>query len=370
VKQAATEPLHITHLVPNLNYGGLQEVVRSLCLGQVGHGHDVSVLCWDPTNNHPEAAEQLEEAGVRATSARGDARRPVASMRAVWDRLGSERVDVLHIHNPFDYCIYGALAGGPRRGTKVVNTLHATAMFDRFGRKRKVKFWASTLMTNRVVAVCDEIREIAAARFHLPARKLAVVENGIDASPYLSIPARPRRDDVVFGAVGRMSPTKNQRQLVEAFADVRQQHPGIRLRLLGSGTSEEPRLRALVETLELGDAVEFCGYSHDVAGFLGEIDVFVLPSKSEGLPLSLLEAIASGLPVVATDVGGVRKVVETTRSGRVCAPQRVDTLAAAMAATIEDGDRQSNTDRSRQIVAEQYSVERMTNDYDRLYREL
>ena len=304
------------------------------------------------------------------TTARGDERRTSASWRALRRRLGPVPRDVLHIHNPFEYSIYGALAARPPRATKVVTTLHATAMFDRFSRKRAAGFWASTLLTNRVVAVCDEIRDVAAAKFKIPARKLAVVENGIDVTHYVSIPTRQRRDDVVFGAVGRMSWVKNQQLLIEAFAKVRSEHPSCRLRLLGSDPIEEPRLKALATTLGLDEAVEFCGFSHDVRGFLSEIDVFALPSRSEGLPLSLLEAIASGLPVVATDVGGVRKVVETTQSGRVCASNDVDALAAIMTATILDPDRLRNAGRSRQIVAERYSVERMTEDYDQLYRVL
>ncbi len=367
----APRPLRIVHLVPNLNFGGLQELVRWLALGQVANGHTVSILCWDDrSSNHPEAAEVLEQGGVHVATARGGARGPVASLRTLRERLGSEPLDVLHIHNPFDYSLYGAVAGQLRRGTKVVNTLHATAMFERFSRKQKVKFWTSALLTNRFVSVCDETSDVLARRFRIPARKLAVIENGIDVARFLSIPPREQREEVVFGGVARMTKTKNQQLLIEAFARARNVHPAIRLRLLGSGAAEEPRLKALAATLELGESIEFCGYRDDVPGFLGEIDVFALPSRSEGLPLSLLEAIASGLPVVATDVGGVRKVVETTKSGRVCPSNDVEAFTEAMCATIVDPDRLQATERARENVVEHYSVARMTSDYERLYRSL
>jgi glycosyltransferase involved in cell wall biosynthesis len=132
----------------------------------------------------------------------------------------------------------------------------------------------------------------------------------------------------------------------------------------------EPELKQQVHDQGLCDAIEFCGFGHDVPGFLKGLDVYVLPSNFEGLPLSLLEAIASGLPAVATAVDGVPRIVESTNSGWLCPPNDPDALMAAMEAAIACPDRRERGERSRRLVEKRFSAERMANDYERVYEEL
>jgi glycosyltransferase involved in cell wall biosynthesis len=222
------------------------------------------------------------------------------------------------------------------------------------------------MLTDALVAVCSEDETFLRRRFFLPGKKLLTVENGIDLDPYLAVPARHPRDEVVFGFAGRMAIEKNHRVLIEAFSLVRRKHGNVRLRLLGGGDLE-PKLKEQVRNLGLNDVVEFCGFRHDVAGFLGGLDVYVLPSDFEALPLSLLEAIASGLPVVATAVGGVPGIVNNTDSGSLCPPDNADALRAAMESAITSSDRREQGERARQLVAERYSAKRMAHDYEQLY---
>ena len=116
--------------------------------------------------------------------------------------------------------------------------------------------------------------------------------------------------------------------------------------------------------------MEFCGFGHDVPVFLGSLDIYVLPSEFEALPLSLLEAIASGLPVVATAVGGVAQVVKNTQSGWLCPPNNVDALLAGMESAMASSEFGERRERARHSVAEQYSAERMARDYEQLYQSL
>jgi glycosyltransferase involved in cell wall biosynthesis len=174
---------------------------------------------------------------------------------------------------------------------------------------------------------------------------------------------------VVFGAIGRMTPVKNHRVLIEAFALVRAKYPGIRLRILGGGPLEE-QLRGVANNLGLSESVELCGFDSDVAGFLSSIDVFALSSNSEGLPMSLLEAIASGLPVIATSVGGVPDVIRKTGSGWLSPPGEAAGLMKAMESAIQCPDRVAHGEKARRIVAEAYSSARMSADYERVYETL
>jgi glycosyltransferase involved in cell wall biosynthesis len=368
--------MRIFHLVPNLNYGGLQEVVRGLTLHQRRSGHSVTIGCWTNASNHAETQRDLERAGVpiihllRAASGEISFDR-AAVFHKLKGYLGVEKADILHVHNPFAYFVYGALAARVARRTAVVNTVHATVMFDHpnFGRKGRAKFWTAAMLTHRIVSVCSEVDTVLRSKFPLPHKKFSVVENGIDLGRFLVVRPRNSTDQVIFGTVGRMSAEKNHRVLIDAFAMAYRDHRNIRLRLLGGGPLE-PELKELVRDLGLDDVVEFCGLSHDVPGFLESLDVFVLPSHSEGLPLSLLEAIASGLPVVATGVGGVPRIVQNTDSGWLCAPDNANALFCAMQAAIDSSERRDRGERARHLVEEQYSASRMARDYERLYDEL
>jgi glycosyltransferase involved in cell wall biosynthesis len=304
--------------------------------------------------------------------------RRVSLYRRLKAHLGAGNADILHIHNPFGYYLYGALAARLTGGTQVVQTLHATVMFDRNARKgagrfaverTKALFWAAAMLTDGLVSVCSEAEANIRHRFLLRGNRLFVVENGIEMARFLAVPNRQPRDEIVVGAVGRMSSEKNHRILIQAVALVRRNHSNVRLRLLGDGPLE-PKLKKLVRNLGLDDIVQFFGFSNDVAGFMGGLDIFALPSNSEALPLSLLEAIASGLPVVATAVGGVPRILQNTGCGWLCPAENPGALAQAIESAIASPNLMDRGERARQLVAERYAVERMAHDYERLYQRL
>lgn len=368
--------MRIFHLVPNLNYGGLQKVVRLLALHQIKAGHSVTIGSWNNDNNHPEAERELQQAGARIVYLRRGPDGRMAhgkkySLLKLKGYLGAANADILHVHNPFDYYIYGALAARIARRTKIVYTVHAAVMFDHpgFGRKGRARFRIAAMLTHGLVSVCTETDAYLRKRFFLPGKKLFVVDNGIDLTPFLAVPDRSPREEIVFGCAGRMSPEKNHRLLIEAFALARRKYGNVRLRLLGGGRLEE-QLKERVHGLGLDDAVEFCGFSDDVPGFLGSLDIFVLPSDWETLPLCLMEAIASGLPVVSTSVGGVPAIVKNTDSGWLCQPNNADSMLSAMELAMSAPDRRNRAKRARKLVAELYSAERMAAGYEAVYTSL
>ena len=274
--------------------------------------------------------------------------------------------DVVHSHNPFSLHFVSPASRLARVPT--VNTMHATAMIPRMAKWEKAVYFGSALLTNRTVSVHKESEATLRGYFPLPSRKLAVVENGIALGRYFAVPRRPPRQLITFGAVGRMTSVKNHRLLIDAFAAVRARHDHIRLRILGGGPREEELRQRAVERGVAKD-VELCPFRTDPSGFLSEIDVFCLSSDSEGLPMTLLEALAAGLPVVSTKVGGVPDVVGKTESGWLSSPGDVHGYAAAMEQAVADADRALRGERARKHM-EHYSVDRMASDYQRIYDSL
>ena len=366
--------VRIFHLVPNMNFGGLQEVVRELGLAQRQAGHEVTIGCWSNESNNAAAEAQLQAAGVRMVYLRrGPQGKQVSGKRYLFMKLkkelGAGKVDILHVHNPFYHYLYGALAARAAGGTKVMLTMHATVWLDKGRPAWKRVFWIGAMLSDSIVSVCEEVQQILLGRFKLPRGKFSVVENGIDLGRFLAVPQRVARDKIVIGTIGRMASEKNHKVLIEAFAKLLPRYGDLRLRLLGGGPLET-QLKALTARLEVQDAVEFCGFSNDTPGYLRSFDIFVLPSESEAMPLTLLEAIASGLPVVATSVGNVPRMVGVTESGWLCAPGDVDSLAQALEKAITCEQRIKMGEQARAKVSQYFSANRMAADYERHYQQL
>jgi glycosyltransferase involved in cell wall biosynthesis len=230
----------------------------------------------------------------------------------------------------------------------------------------KALYAASCLMTDRVVAVCEAVAQVLRRQLPLSRRKTVVVHNGIDSEALLSI--EPRRPDgqFVFGTMSRLVPVKDHFSLLEAFAAVRSRYSRCRLEILGSGELEN-ELKSFACRVGVSGAVSFLGWSSDVAGFLARLDTFVLSSLSEGLPLTVLEAMAAGLPIVATAVGGITEIVRGTDCGWLCPPAEPALLAERMTSALEAGDRPTRGERGRSAIRSQYSLATMTDRYEELF---
>jgi len=211
----------------------------------------------------------------------------------------------------------------------------------------------------------------------VPRARLHLVPNGIDAARVAREAAAGRArlrkewgyttDDVVVATMGRLSPEKNQALLVEAFADLPR---SARLLVVGDGPARRAVEEAVLRTGTTG-RVRLAGWRADPAACLGAADVLVLPSLTEGLPLALLEAMAAGLPVVATRVGGVPDLLADGAQGVLVPPGDAAALRAALEPLVADPERRAELGRrGRARVQEAYDVERQVRALEVVYRSL
>jgi len=167
-----------------------------------------------------------------------------------------------------------------------------------------------------------------------------------------------------------LAPVKNHALLLHAWKRVLETVPDAVLLVVGNG-STEPATRALAAELGLGDAVRFLGFRLDIPELLQAMDVFVLSSRSEGLSLTLLEAEAAGLPIVATRVGGNPEVVRDGESGLLVPSGEPEPMAAALARLLQDSAlRQRWGERGRRLYRDEFTLQAMVRGYERLYRQL
>jgi glycosyltransferase involved in cell wall biosynthesis len=207
----------------------------------------------------------------------------------------------------------------------------------------------------------------------VPSARLRIIPNGVDVRRFrpgdrarerarLGLPAGP-----LFGTAGRLFPEKRQQDLLHALAAVRGRLPGAHLVFVGDGP-ERTRLESLAAALGQSAAVTFAGWQTDTAPWLAALDVFLLCSETEALPLAVLEAMASGVPVITTPVGDLPQVVRGGRDGMHVPVGDIEALAAAMGRLGEDrGLRDVMGSSARDFVVARYDERLMVERYQELY---
>ena len=214
--------------------------------------------------------------------------------------------------------------------------------------------------------------DIVNSNFRAVREKVVTAYNGINVEPFVDsgltreqARARlglPGKEGFVYGTVGRLVETKGQKVLLKAFAKVYEQYPESWLILAGAGRLES-ELRSLANDLDIHERVVFLGFRTDIPEILKAYDVFVLPSIAEGLPGALLEAMATGIPVIASRVGGVPKILNSPDLGVMVSPSSVDELSMAMEqlSSMDEMKRNEVGKALRQRVLEEFTTEKMVS---------
>ena len=388
------QPLRVLRLIARLNVGGpaLHTVILNdglrrrgfqtlLVHGSVGAGEaSLDELARDralPVVHIPDLGRRI--------SFLGDVRAFAQILALLW----RWQPDVLHTHTAkggtlgrIASLFYNTAARRSRR-CAVIHTFHGHVLEGYFGRLGSfvVRLIERTLarVTDRIVTIsarqCDDItRRFAIA----PAGKVVVVPLGLELARLLALPersARPRGQEeiqarrVVVGYVGRLVPIKDLATLVRGVGHARVRVPQIRLVIAGDG-QERAALETLVTQLGLNEHVEFLGWRRDLAALYGGMDLFVLTSLNEGTPVSLIEAMAAGVPAIATAVGGVPDVIEDGVSGALIPPRQPEELADAIVqAVLQPEQAQRMAARARLMVRDRFDSARLVQEVEAIYRQ-
>lgn len=331
-----TRPVPIAHVVQNLDVGGLERVVINLM--QATDPERFRPILY-PLGDGGALAAGLADAGFGVRPMR---KRPGVDWfllpRLAW-QFRRDRVRLVHCHN-HSPLVYGSIAGRLAGAGGVVYTAHGAKTAGRQSTRR----FQSLGLVDEIVFVSDDARRVALAAGAASERGTRTIHNGVDADAFVrddAVRERTRQAlgiapaTPVAGIVARLTRAKDHVNLFEAFAQVRERYPDARCVVVGDGELRGA-LEREVETRGLRDAVMMLGRRDDVADLLCAFDVFVLSSSTEGLALILLEAMAAGLPVVATRVGGNPEVVVDGVTGRVVPPRDPGALAGAVASLFAD----------------------------------
>ncbi len=228
-------------------------------------------------------------------------------------------------------------------------------------------------LTDCFVAISERHRQYLIREAHLPASKVVVIENGVDIerfSPGVRTSGSEPAGPVRVGLVAALRPEKNVAMLLRVAKRLRETGVPAQFVIVGDGP-ERTRLHRLAKEAALEECVQFLGFRADVAELYRTLDIVVLTSRFEVLPCSLMEAMASGLPVVATNVGAVADLVEDGKTGFLTPPNDVDAFSSRLAQLIQDESlRQRMGRQARKRIESRFTVERMTKRFERLFEDL
>jgi glycosyltransferase involved in cell wall biosynthesis len=348
--------------------GGVFQHVASLCGGLVAHGHEPFVAA--PFDRPPAdlEAELLRLPMTRAVSAADDVE-AVVGLGRFMRRL---RPDLIHAHSSKAGAVARAARPASPR-TPVVYTPHGYAFAGYFGNAARARYRAAERvlgrLATRVLCVCEAERALAASVG--PARRTRVVHNGIaDPAPAEPHPAVDELGGPVIGALSLLRPGKGIETLIDALPAVLAAHPGAAVAIAGEGPDRQ-QLEARARQRGVIDALHLIGTTPGPMPLLAGADLFVSPSWAESFPYNVLEAMAAGLPVVATDAGGTAEAVDHGRTGLVVPPRDAGALAAALVELLDDRDRRARLGaEGRKRQQERFTLARMVEGTLSVYAEV
>lgn len=370
--------LNVAHVVLSLDFGGMERVVLELVREGFRRGQRPSVICLMRKGTLASQVEALGAEVVCLDKPDGLRFEMIGRIREALRRL---RPDVVHTHQ-----IGALLYAGPaarREGVPaVVHTEHIDNVAKAIGIAKKMRVravWSvAGRYAGRFVCVSDDIAGSVVRNSAVARKKVFVVPNGIDTEAFtdgtaadalrgsLGIPLGAQ----VIGSIGRLNEVKRQDLLIRSFADVSGRAPQAHLLLVGDGP-EMASLRQLAKELAVADRVHFAGYQSRPQDYLQVMDVFALTSRLEGMPLVILEAWAASRPVVASQVGGVGRLIEHDRTGFLFGSGDQAALTDGLDALLSDRSYARRlAELGRLRVCAEFDTRVMAGAYEAIYREL
>lgn len=360
----------VAHVLYRLDVGGLENILVELIRGMPRDAYRHVVICIaDYTSFRERLPEDVPVYALNKPPGLG-----LGMFLRFWRLLRKLRPDIVHSSNlaALECQPLAALAGVPAR----VHAEHGWDVADLHGTSRKYQLLRRVLSrwVHRHVTVSADLADYLRERAGVPAERIQHICNGVNTWRFH--PRRERDADAPFviGTVGRMQRVKDQVTLAHAFvklqALVPERFPRLRLVCIGDGP-EYDAVRAVLADAGVQGQAWLPGNRDDIPEQLRQMDVFALPSLAEGIPVTVLEAMATGLPVVASRVGGLPELVLEGRTGALVPPADADALAEVLAAYVTDPEAVPVQGRAARERAEQaFSLESMVARYVDLYGEL
>nr|WP_224746747.1 glycosyltransferase [Pelovirga terrestris] len=247
-----------------------------------------------------------------------------------------QHVTVVQVHGA--YLLQYAALPARLAGVRIIYTEHAKYSLSQSSKLKRNTRYLSRL-ADKVVCVSENLKNFMITDVGVSASQIEVIHNGVNLSAFQvenkEKSVKKNQDKLIIGTVARLSEPKDHGNLLRAFAEVVNKRPDVRLMLVGDGELRSD-IESMIQQLGLKSYVDMLGRRSDIPELLVKMDIFVLPSKREGFPIAVLEAMACGKPVVATNVGGMSEIISNGEEGMIVPPENSDELAKAILKLVAD----------------------------------
>lgn len=372
--------LHVLHFMNAVALGGAELQAVSLIDRTPMEKYSVSALVF-AENKSNLLTNALQERGIPVYTTLEQHRiLEIGNFRRLISILRHQTPDLLHIHNSYfhasPYLPAVARLAGIRRVIVTEQSNHPVCPSS-FGVARK---WLMSRMVDMTIAVSNAVRDTLINKYHFPTLTVRVIRNAVDvntiANRVTQVDLVAMREsfgfspeEVIVGTVANLRHEKGVNYLVDSIPLILQVLPNVRLIVLGEG-DQRTEIETIIQNHGLVDRVILKGWCADVVPVLAIMDVFVLPSVIEGFPLTILEAMAAGRPIVATAVGGTPEAITDHQTGILVPPADVPALAKAIIEVLTHRDLAEKIRRNSQAEAvSKHGTEAMMKSYLALYRE-
>ena len=313
--------MKILQVIPYFCFGGAETMCENLTYALTRMGHDVTVVSL--YNEQTPIARRMEEAGIRILYLDKKLGLDLSMVSKLRKIMRQERPDVVHTHlDVIKYAVAAAKLSGIRR---CFHTVHNVAHEEAEGRLQKIiNTIYFKLGWSVPVALSPEVKRTIVSFYGLPEGKVPMIYNGVDLGKCLAKEQYGLSAPAKLLHVGRFNEQKNHKGLLDAYRKILEAYPDCCLQLIGDGSLQE-QTEQYAETLGIREKVFFLGNQSNIYPSLHQADIFLLPSRFEGMPMTIIEAMGTGLPIVATAVGGVPDMLENKVSGMLvpCDPDEV-----------------------------------------------
>jgi glycosyltransferase involved in cell wall biosynthesis len=364
--------IKVLHVVEDLKIGGLERIIALIVLGLNRDRYETKVWCLAEGG---QIAEQLIDQGVEVK---------MLGMRSYYNPgqiitlsrlLRSEKIKILHTHGYFG-STFGRLAGIFARIPIVLAHVHST--YYSYKKRNIVTEKFLSLFTDKIICVSEAVKRFVVGIEGIAENKTCLIYNGVEIPGTFEIDSSVNRKSFGFSqenyvaiTIASLTPNKGHRVLIDAIKIISPKCKDLRLLIVGDGPLRN-NLGEYAEELQLSSKIVFTGQQKDIASLLQLADFLVLPSvEREGLGIALIEAMAAGLPVIGTRLGGIPEVIEENVNGLLFAPGNSEELAAAIEKLIADhAIREKMGPMGRKIYEEKFTAAKMVTNIESLYDEL
>ncbi len=354
--------MRIVQVITSLNLGGAQTLLENLSYGLKEAGQDVIVISLE--NNHSSTAERIENRGIKIIYLDKHPHYDSSIVGKLSKVLQKLNPDIIHAHNIKKAYVY--LAARKAGLNKIVYTVHNMAWQEQNaigGVFSYVMFHSGCMIP---VGLSPTVTDSIKKRYHL--KHVPTIYNGSELGRYPVKTDYSLHDKPCILNIARLNTQKNHKRLIEAFEIVSRTFPDSRLVLVGEGELQDD-IRKQAEEAGLSGSVLFEGFQDDIPGYIEKADIFCLSSDYEGMPMTLIEAMAGGLPIVSTNVGGIPDMLRNEQSAILTKTDAAE-IAEALTRLLSEEPLRRRLGENAHKAAEKFSHKRMAHNYLKLYRRI